>query len=80
MSKLKERDRDTLSRALDLHRRFAAGIFPTGAGQHARFAKLERLGLLRIVGMGRDIDGEVDRDVIVYELTAAGVAAASRAG
>lgn len=74
--RLTDRDRETLSRAAELRRRFQAGIFPRGGGQRAHFARLERLGMLRFVGWGRDIDGEVEADVMTYELTDAGAAAA----
>lgn len=74
--RLSDKDRSTLSRALTLRTRFKAGIFPIGAGGHRHFAKLERLGLLAFDGYGRDIDGEVERDVACYQLTDAGVVAA----
>ena len=63
---------ETLARAKALEDRFDAGIFPRGAGQHAAFKKLERLGFLRFDSWGRDIDGEVEDDVMVYRLTEAG--------
>lgn len=70
--KLTAADVSTLSRAETLERRFESGIFPTGGSQHRHFAKLERLGLIRYDGEGRDIDGIVERDVQVYRLTDAG--------
>lgn len=69
--KLTPADLETLHRAATLRKRFDAGIFPIGAGGHARFRKLERLGVSEFTGFGRDIDGEVDRDVPGYELTKA---------
>lgn len=81
--KLTDEQRSTLSRAETLERRFDSGIFPTGSGQHAHFRKLERMGLLAFDGWGRDIDGEVERDVACFRLTDAGRAAllsASQAG
>lgn len=73
-------DRATLRRAVDLDRAFGAGIFPSGGGSHAHFKKLERLGFLVFDDWGRDIDGEVERDVMVYRLTDAGRAAAETDG
>lgn len=70
--KLRDADWSTLERAEDLRRRFDAGIFPVGAGSHGHFRRLERLGLLEFDAMGRDIDGEIERDVMVYRLTDAG--------
>lgn len=64
-----DRDDSTLRWAESLRRRFQSGIFWTGSGGMAHFAKLERMGLLEFVGYGRDIDGEIDRDVPVYNLT-----------
>lgn len=70
-------DLSTLSRALTLKDRFDdAGIFPIGAGQTAHFKRLCRLGLLEFDEYGRDIDGEVERDVPIYRLTEAGAVAA----
>lgn len=69
--KLTQKDKAVLDRALHLRRNFDCGIFPTGA-QHSRFAKLERAGLLSFLGYGRDVDGEIERDVAVYMLTVAG--------
>ena len=69
--KLTDKDVSVLRRALALRRDFDCGIFPTGS-QHARFSKLERAGLLAFVGHGRDMDGDVERDVAVYMLTLAG--------
>lgn len=71
-TRLSERDVSTLSRAEDLQRRFDAGIFPIGPGGYRHFARLVRLGLLAFDGWGRDIDGEVERDVPVYRLTESG--------
>lgn len=70
------RDRSTLSRALDLETRFDAGIFPSGAGQFAHYRRLEKLGLLREDGWGRDIDRQKEDDVLVFRLTEAGRARA----
>jgi hypothetical protein len=69
--KLTEKDNAVLGRALHLRKTFDCGIFPTGS-QHSRFGKLERAGLLAFVGWGRDVDGELARDVAVYMLTLAG--------
>ncbi len=66
---LADDDLGTLERAAFLRREFEAGIFPRGAGQHRRFAKLVRHGMLSVVGYGRDIDREVDADVLIHELT-----------
>jgi hypothetical protein len=73
--KLTPSDHRTLARAVEMHRRFAAGIFPKGSGQYRHFAKLERLGLIRFDNWGRDIDGESEGDVPVYQITDAGRAA-----
>lgn len=69
--KLTEKDIAVLQRALHLRKTFDCGIFPTGS-QYARFSKLERAGLLAFVGYGRDVDGDIERDVAVYMLTLAG--------
>lgn len=71
---LSDDDMDTLHRAADLRKRFDAGIFPRGAGQHAHFRKLERMGLIVFDAWGRDIDGMVEDDVMIYKLTAKGLA------
>lgn len=71
----KQNDLDTLRRAADLRRHFDAGIFPTGSGQHSHFERLCRMGWLRFVGWGRDIDNEVERDVMIYDITNAGLEA-----
>lgn len=70
--KLTQADVDTLTRAAELERRFQSGIFPVGGGGKRHFDKLERLGLIRLDGWGRDIDGQIDRDVAVYRLTERG--------
>lgn len=63
-------DWSTLARALDLEERFQAGVFPVGGAQTAHFEKLCRFGMLEATGKyGRDIDGEVERDVPLYRLT-----------
>lgn len=67
---LTQDDLGTLRRAAFLRRKFDAGIFASGAGSRSHMAKLERFGLLSVVGWGRDIDGESPDDVMVYELTA----------
>lgn len=74
--KLTDKDHSTLEHAAYLRRKFDAGIFPTGAGQHSHFRRLARLGLLVFDGWGRDIDGEVEQDVMLYKLTEAGEQAA----
>ncbi len=71
--KLTDADISTLSRAQTLRDRFEAGIFPTGAGQHRHFRKLEKRGLLAFDGWGNDIDGMRDGDVLVYQLTPAAI-------
>lgn len=75
--KLNPTDLATLRRAVDLRRRFDAGIFPRGSGQYAHFHRLVRLGLLAVTGWGRDIDGETERDVLVHKLTVLGESAAT---
>jgi len=72
---LTSNDIGTLERAADLQHRFKAGIFPSTVGQRSHFAKLARQGLLVFEGWGRDIDGEVERDVEIYKLTSSGEAA-----
>lgn len=68
-----EQDISTLARALDVERRFQAGIFPDGAAGTSHFRKLERFGMLEFTGeYGRDLDGEVERDVPLYKLTEQG--------
>lgn len=74
IAELTEADLSTLWRAADLRRRFDAGIFPITIGQRSHFQKLVRRGLLVFDAWGRDIDGEVERDVEIYKLTAAGEA------
>jgi hypothetical protein len=69
---LNARDIGTLQRAAYLHSRFDAGIGPRVGGQFAHYRRMERLGLLTFDGWGRDIDGEVERDVLVYQLTELG--------
>ena len=76
---LSEDDLGTLQHPADLRHRFDAGIFPSTLGQWSHFRKLARLGLLEFDNWGWDIDGEVDRDVMIYKLTERGaVAAAAR--
>lgn len=72
LAKLTGDDLGTLARAADLRLRFNAGIFPSTIGQRSHFQKLVRRGLLEFDGWGRDIDGEVERDVEIYKLTTAG--------
>jgi hypothetical protein len=62
-------DLSTLRRAAYLHRAFDCGIGPRRGGQFAHYRKMERIGLLAFDGWGRDIDGECERDVLVYQLT-----------
>lgn len=76
---LNAQDIGTLQHAAWLRRRFDAGIFPSTIGQRSHFQKLVRRGLLVFDAWGRDIDGEVERDVEIFKLTAAGEAAAARA-
>ncbi len=70
---LTEDDLSTMARALDLEVRFEAGIFPRGGAQHSHFKRLCRIGALYCTGeFGRDIDLEVDDDVLLYRLTPEG--------
>ena len=45
-----------------------AGYFPRG-GAYRAVRALEKLGLMRFVGDGRDVDGEVENDVPIWEIT-----------
>lgn len=76
IAKLTVRDISTLERAADLRLRFDAGIFPSTIGQRSHFQKLVRRGWLEFDSWGRDVDGEVERDVEIYKLTTAGEALA----
>lgn len=68
-----EGDIRTLAYALDMEERFRAGIFPRDGSQTAHFRKLCGFGMLEATGeYGRDIDGEVERDVPLYRLTEQG--------
>lgn len=68
-----EEDASTLARALRLENDFGSGIFPRGGAQWSHFRRLERFGMLWFTGeVGRDLDGEVDDDVWIFELTHAG--------
>lgn len=78
VQELTEDDFGTLQHAAYLRRRFDAGIFPCTIGQRSRFLKLVRRGLLEFDSWGRDMDGEIERDVEIYKLTAAGDAVANR--
>jgi hypothetical protein len=69
---LTKRQRATMIRALDLKRRFVAGIFPNNGTQQTMYKRLETAGLLKFVGYGHDIDGEKDGEVPVWELTRQG--------
>lgn len=70
--KLGAEDFDTLEHAIALRKR-DAGIFPAGAGQHARFRKLERLGLIKFDAWGVDMHRDyMGRDVAIYQLTKLG--------
>lgn len=77
---LSENDIGTLQHAEYLNSRFDAGIGPRIGGQFAHYRRMERLGLLTFDGWGRDIDGEVERDVLVYQLTELGRLALSAIG
>lgn len=68
-----------LDRALDLERRFGAGLFPVGPGQTKQIHRLRDLGLLEFWDFGYDIDGEVEGDVPIFRLTEAGRQAAEAA-
>jgi hypothetical protein len=63
---------NVLARAAWLERLHNAGVFPRGSAQYRQFAYLERRGFLVCDGWGRDIDGQVERDVKNYRLTDAG--------
>ena len=76
---LSAEDLGTLERAADLRHRFDAGIFPSTIGQRSHFRKLVRLGLLAFDDWGRDIDCEIERDVMIYKLTERGAGAVSAA-
>jgi hypothetical protein len=65
-------DHSTLARALVLKLQHGAGIFPAGSGQTRQFKKLEAAGWLRFDNYGFDMDGEVEREVPVYQLTERG--------
>lgn len=68
-----EKDISTLARALDMEKRFQAGIFPDGGAWTSHFRKLERFGMLKFTGeYGRDLDAIVERDVPLYKLTEQG--------
>lgn len=77
---LREGDVGTLRRADELRRRFDAGICSRDGGQRSHFRRMERLGLLQFDDWGRDMDGEVERDVPIYQLTELGRLAASTIG
>jgi len=67
------KDIATLAFALNMDQRFQAGIFPRDGGQASHYKRLERFGMLEFNGeFGRDLDGEVERDVPLYQLTAQG--------
>jgi hypothetical protein len=72
LGELSKDDLGTLQRAADLRRRFDAGIFPSTIGQRSHFRRLVRLGLLEFDDWGRDMDGRVERDVMIYKLTERG--------
>ena len=54
-----------------------ADLFARDAGQRSHIRRLTRLGLIEFEAVGHDIDGETERDVEIYKLTAAGIAAAA---
>ena len=70
-------DAATLRHMVWLREKFDAGLFARHAGQRSHIRRLTRLGLIEFEAMGRDIDGETERDVEIYKLTAAGIAAAA---
>jgi len=78
LGKLSEDDLSTLQRAAALRRRFDAGLFPSTIGQWSHFRRLVRLGLLEFDDWGRDMDCEVERDVMIYKLTERGSEALAR--
>lgn len=79
LGELSEDDLGTLQRAATVHRRFDAGIFPSTIGQWSHFRRLVRLGLLEFDDWGRDMDSEVERDVMIYKLTERGKEAVATA-
>lgn len=70
-------DAATLRHMVWLREKFDAGLFARHAGQRSHIRRLTRLGLIEFEAMGRDIDGETERDVEIYKLTAAGIATAA---
>jgi DNA-binding PadR family transcriptional regulator len=77
--KLTKTDVNTLDHAAFLERKFEAGIYPRAGGQHRQFRKLEKAGYLVAEGWGRDMDGDIERDVLVYRLTELGRSACAPA-
>lgn len=73
--RLTTRDLDTLANAVDMRKRFDAGIFPRDVGDRSHFRRLERLGLIEFDAWGRDIDRSIEQDVRIFKLTAAGIKA-----
>ena len=70
--KLTKKDEEVLTRSIDLKDNWSAGIGPRRGGQFKQFRKLAELGLLTFAGLGSDLDGEIDSEVMVYELTEEG--------
>ena len=75
--KITAADVDTLRHMVRLREKFDAGLFARDAGQRSHIRRLTRLGLIEFEAVGHDIDGETERDVEIYKLTAAGIAAAA---
>ena len=58
-----------MARAYELKRHHGAdGVYPRG-GQRKSLLRLEEMGLMRFVGFGTCIDGEVEGEKPIWELT-----------
>lgn len=73
MKRLSIQQREMLERAVELVDRHGAdGVFPSGVGQRTTVKALERKGLLKYVGIGRNIDGDGSCEVDIWGPTDAG--------